>query len=97
MGALDAAIVYRVNYQLQDDHLDFLKIDHKGAAAVQPFSVRDKSSHRQLAKRLLNYLLKNRGQFVKSGFSWRGDEAPVKSKDIKLPDWLKPAEAEAKK
>jgi molybdate transport system substrate-binding protein len=97
VGALDAAIVYRVNYQLQDDHLDFLTIDHKGAAAVQPFSVRDKSSHRQLAKRLLNYLLKNRGQFEKSGFSWRGDEAPVKSKDIKLPDWLKPAEAEAKK
>ncbi|MBG86444.1 MAG: molybdate ABC transporter substrate-binding protein [Verrucomicrobiales bacterium] len=93
VGTLDAAIVYRVNYQLQEDHLDFHKINHKGAQAVQPFSVRDKSRNRQLAKRLLEFLLKNKVQFEKSGFSWRGDEAPVKSKDIEIPEWLKPTAA----
>ncbi|MGB0583284.1 MAG: substrate-binding domain-containing protein, partial [Limisphaerales bacterium] len=89
-GALEAAIVYKVNYQLQADHLEFISIDHDGAKAVQPFSVRGDSKNRQLAGRLLEHLLNNRKSFEDTGFTWTGDSAAIKSKDIELPPWLKP-------
>lgn len=88
-GALDAAIVYRVNYQLQQKHLDFIRIKHEGARAVQPFSVRRDSPNRQLAGRLLDYLKAHRKDFTDSGFIWRGDEPAIKSSDIEVPPWLK--------
>jgi molybdate transport system substrate-binding protein len=88
-GGLDAAIVYRVNAQLQAEHLDFLPIQHAGAKAVQPFSVRHNSSNRLLAGRLLAHLQANRGEFEQVGFLWRGDEAAVQTKDIEVPEWLK--------
>ncbi|MEO6741981.1 MAG: extracellular solute-binding protein [Chthoniobacteraceae bacterium] len=88
-GALDAAIVYRVNTQAAaGDHLDFLPIQHEGAKAVQPFSVRTTSPNAQLGQRLLAFLRTNKGQFEKAGFEWR-NEAAMPSKDIKVPDWLK--------
>ena len=88
-GALDAAIVYRVNVQAAaSEHLDFLPIQHEGAKAVQPFSVRSSSPNAQLGQRLLAFLRANRAQFEKAGFEWRGEEA-MQSKDIKVPDWLK--------
>ena len=88
-GALDAAIVYRVNVQAAaSEHLDFLPIQHEGAKAVQPFSVRTNSPNAQLAQRLLVFLKANRGQFEKVGFQWRGEE-PMRSKDIQVPEWLK--------
>jgi len=89
-GALDAAIVYQVNAAPQAAHLDYLPIDHPGAKAVQPFSVRADSPNRQLAGRLLAFLQANRASFEEAGFSWRGDEAPIKSNKIVVPDWLKP-------
>jgi ABC-type molybdate transport system substrate-binding protein len=88
-GALDAAIVYRVSVQAAaSEHLDFLPIQHEGAKAVQPFSVRSTSPNAQLGQRLLAFLKANRAQFEQSGFEWRGEEA-MQSKDIKVPDWLK--------
>jgi molybdenum ABC transporter molybdate-binding protein len=89
-GALEAAIVYRVNAAPQAEHLDYLPIDHPGAKAVQPFSVRHDSPNRQLAGRLLAFLQAHRGSFEEAGFSWRGDAAPIKSNKIVVPDWLKP-------
>ncbi len=89
-GGLDAAIVYKVNYQLQEQHLDYLPIKHEGAKAVQPFAIRGNSPNKQLAGRLLALMLKNRKKFEESGFTWRGDEPPIKSADIVLPEFLKP-------
>jgi molybdate transport system substrate-binding protein len=88
-GALDAAIVYRVNAAPQSGHIDYLTIDHAGAKAVQPFAVRGNSPNHRLAERLLAHLKANRAEFEEAGFIWRGDEAPIKSKDIQVPDWLK--------
>jgi len=88
-GALDAAIVYRVNYNPSAEHLDYLPIQHEGARAVQPFSVRNDSPNAQLGQRLLAFLKANRGAFEKAGFHWRGEEAALKSKDIEVPEWLK--------
>ncbi|MEQ1852059.1 MAG: substrate-binding domain-containing protein [Chthoniobacteraceae bacterium] len=88
-GGLEAAIVYRVNAAPAAEHIDFLPIQHAGAKAVQPFAVRTSSPNRQLAGRLLDFLKANRGDFEQAGFLWRGNEAPLKSKDIVVPDWLK--------
>ncbi len=88
-GALDAAIVYRVNFQPSAEHLDYLAIQHEGAKAVQPFSVRSTSPNYHLGQRLLAFLKGHRGSFEQAGFSWRGEEAALQSKDIVVPDWLK--------
>lgn len=88
-GALDAVIVYEVNYKLQEEHLEFLAIDHEGARAVQPFSVRGDSDRRLLAGRLLAFLQKNRVRFEESGFRWLEDQTPVKSTELEIPPWLK--------
>jgi hypothetical protein len=88
-GALDAVIVYEVNYKLQEEHLEFLPIDHEGARAVQPFSVRGDSDRRLLAGRLLAFLQKNRARFEEAGFRWLEDQTPVKSTDLEIPPWLK--------
>lgn len=88
-GALEAAIVYRVNALLQKDHLDFIPVNHPGAKAVQPFAVHQKSPRRQLATRLLEFLKTRRGDFESTGFIWRGDEPAIQSKDIVIPPWLK--------
>jgi molybdenum ABC transporter molybdate-binding protein len=89
-GALDAAVVYRVNAMLQSEHLDFLPIDHPGAKAVQPFSIRADSTKRQLAGRLLAFMKRNRAEFEATGFSWRGDEPAIRSDKIEVPPWLRP-------
>jgi molybdate transport system substrate-binding protein len=90
-GALDAAIVYRVNALLQSEHLNFIPIDHEGAKAVQPFAVRVDSPRAQLAKRLEAHFRANRNAFEDAGFHWRGEEEAVQSANIELPPWLKPA------
>ncbi len=89
VGALDAVIVYEVNYRLQAEHLEFFPIKHEGARAVQPFSVRKDSERRQLAGRLLAFLQKHRARFEETGFTWLGDQAPVKSSELEIPPWLK--------
>ena len=89
-GALEAAIVYEVNFQLQAEHLEFITIDHEGAKAVQPFSVRGDSPNYALAGRLLEHLQNNRDRFEETGFRWTGDQGAVKSKDIEVPEWLLP-------
>jgi molybdate transport system substrate-binding protein len=91
-GALDAAIVYRVNVQSAYAPLEFLPLAHAEAKAVQPFAVRAQSPNQQLALRLLDFLKANRGEFEKAGFVWRGTEAAVKSKQIEVPEWLKTTE-----
>lgn len=88
-GALDAALVYEVNVQPVSEHLNFIPVLHAGAKAVQPFAVRSNTPNRQLALRLLDFLKANRQEFEKAGFHWRGDEAPIPSKSIELPVWLK--------
>ena len=88
-GALDAAVVYSINVQGGNEALEFVPILHAGAKAVQPFAVRRDSSNRQLATRMLEFLKANRGEFEKAGFRWRGNEAPIQSKAIEVPPWLK--------
>ncbi len=88
-GGLEAAIIYRVNASPQAEHIEFFPIQHAGAKAIQPFSVRTSSPNRQLATRLLDFLKANRGDFEEAGFLWRGNEAALKSKDIVVPEWLK--------
>ena len=90
LGALDAAVVYRVNAIPQSEHLDFFPIQHAGAKAIQPFAVRERSPNRQLARRLLAHLKANQREFEQAGFLWRGNEKPIQSKDIQVPPWLKP-------
>ena len=87
-GGLEAAVVYRVNAAPQAEHLEFFPIKHEGAKAIQPFAVRERSSNRQLARRLLDLLKANRGEFEAAGFQWRGNEPALKSKDIKVPEYL---------
>ena len=87
--ALDAAIVYEVNALLQDEHLDFVDITHPGAKALQPFGVRIGSPREKLARRLEDFFRANPEAFEGAGFIWRGDEPPVKSSEIVIPDWLK--------
>lgn len=91
-GGLDAAIVYRVNAQLQEEHLEFMPIQHAGAKAVQPFAVRFNSPNKRLGERLLAHLQTNRERFEQSGFLWRGNEPPLQSRDIEVPPWLKQPE-----
>jgi ABC-type molybdate transport system substrate-binding protein len=88
-GALDAIIVYRVNFLPSAEFLEYTPIQHEGAHAMQPFAVRGNSPNHRLGERLLAFLKENRAQFEKSGFHWRGEEKVVQSKDIVLPDWLK--------
>ena len=88
-GALEAAVVYRVNAAPQAEHIEFIPIQHAGAKAIQPFAVRTSSPNAHLAVRLLDFLRANRGDFEDAGFLWRGDDAPLKSKDIVVPEWLK--------
>jgi len=87
-GGLDAAIVYRVNAAPQAEHIEFFPIKHEGAKAIQPFAVRKDSPNTQLARRLLDFLKNNRGAFEQAGFQWRGNEPAIKSKDIKVPEYL---------
>ena len=87
-GGLDAAIVYRVNAAPQAEHLEFFPIKHEGAKAIQPFAVRKDSPNTQLARRLLEFLKANRSEFEQAGFQWRGNEPALKSKDIKVPEYL---------
>ena len=87
-GGLEAAVVYRVNAAPQAEHLEFFPIKHEGAKAIQPFAVRERSPNRQLARRLLDLLKANRGEFEAAGFQWRGNEPALKSKDIKVPEYL---------
>ncbi|MBI5393828.1 MAG: substrate-binding domain-containing protein [Verrucomicrobia bacterium] len=88
-GALDAAIVYRVNVQPVAEHFDAIDIAHAGAKAAQPFSVRADSANHQLASRLLDFLKVNRGRFEAAGFRWRGDEPATPSDKIFVPPWLR--------
>ena len=88
-GALDAAIVYRVNAELQKQDVEFIKINHEGARAVQPFSVRGDSKKSQLAKRLQDHFLANPHAFEETGFTWRGDQGVLKSSQIEIPEWLR--------
>jgi ABC-type molybdate transport system substrate-binding protein len=88
-GGLEAAIVYKVNFQPAAEHLVYIPIQHEGAKAVQPFAVRGDSPNYRLGHRLLEFLQANPGAFERAGFLWRGNEAPVRSADLKVPDWLK--------
>ena len=88
-GALDAAVVYRVNAQPQAEHLDYLALEVAGAKAVQPFSVRVDAPNRQLAGRLLDFFKAHRESFEQAGFQWRGDEPAVQSAKIEVPAWLR--------
>lgn len=89
-GALDAAIVYRVNAIPQSEHLEFLPINHPGAKAAQPFSIRTDTPNAQLAGRLLEFFKTHRERFEAAGFAWKGDERPLDSSKIEIPEWLRP-------
>jgi molybdate transport system substrate-binding protein len=90
-GSIDAAIVYRVNVQMQQEHFDFIPLPADKAKAVQPFAVRHDSVNRQLSGRLLTFLKGNKEAFEATGFVWRGDEKAVPSDKLEVPEWLKGA------
>jgi len=87
-GSLDAVVVYKVNYKLAEEHLDFIEINHEGARAVQPFAVRVDSPRKLLGERLLAFMQKNRARFEASGFIWIENQKPVKSSELEIPPWL---------
>jgi molybdenum ABC transporter molybdate-binding protein len=87
-GALDAAIVYRVNAAPVQEHLQIVPIDHPGAVARQPFAVRATSPRRQLAGRLLSHFRAHHADFEAAGFRWLGEERVLRGGDIDLPPWL---------
>ena len=88
LGELDAAVIYRVNFQLQDDKLDLIPINHEGARAVQPFAVRHDSPKKELARRLLNHFKANGEAFEDSGFDWRQEQEIQSSDTIEVPEYL---------
>ena len=88
-SALDAAVVYLVNVKPQAAHIEAISLPADKAKAVQPFSVRVDSANRELSKRLLAFLREHKANFEEAGFAWKGEEAPVKSSDLKIPDYLK--------
>ncbi len=47
------------------------------------------SVNRPASETLLGRFATHRQEFEKAGFHWRGDEAPVSSKSIEVPAWLK--------
>ena len=57
---------------------------------MQPFAVRGDSERQQLAGRLLECFRRNRERFTGAGFTWLGDQPPIKSKEIEVPPWLLP-------
>lgn len=91
-GSLDAVVVYRINIMAKPDEFDAIPLPADKARAVQPFAVRDDSPHKQLGRRLLAFLRQHRESFEQAGFAWRGDAEAIKSADIVLPEWLKPAQ-----
>jgi hypothetical protein len=78
-----------VNTLAGSKDLEFFPIQHAGAKAVQPFAVRGNSPNKMLGLRLLDFLKANRSAFEQAGFIWRGDSAPIPSKSIEIPEWLK--------
>ncbi len=87
-GSLDAVFVYEVNYKLAEKHLDFIRINHEGARAVQPFAVWVDSPRKLLGERLLAFMQKNRAHFEAIGFIWIENQKPVKSSELEIPPWL---------
>lgn len=87
-GSLDAVVVYQVNVRAQTAHLDAIKLPADKAKAVQPFAVRDDSPNRRLSQRLLAFLKDHRETFEAAGFVWRGNEAPVPTNKLEIPEWL---------
>ena len=88
-AALDAAIVYEINALLRSEELEFIEIGHPGAKALQPFGVNRDSPRAHLARRLEDHFRSHPEAFEGAGFIWRGDEPPIKSSEIEIPDWLK--------
>ena len=89
VGALDAAIVYKVNVQQVAEHFDMIPLPADKAKAVQPFAVRKDSDYRNLSYRLLAFLRAHKESFEAAGFVWTGDGAPVQSNKLDIPPWLK--------
>jgi len=90
-GALDVAIVYKVNVQQVAQHFDIVPLPPEMAKAVQPFAVRAASPNYHLGQRLLSFLRENPEPFTKAGFIWKGETAPIPSDQLEIPDYLKGA------
>lgn len=77
IGALDAVVVYDSNTTNVREHLDLVRLPRPDALAVQTFSVRQNSDHKQLAGRLLEALRSeaSRARYQAAGFRWRAEEA----------------------
>lgn len=88
-GALDAAIVYKVNVQQVTEHFDMIPLPADKAKAVQPFAVRHDSANKLLSERLLAFLKAHKESFEEAGFTWTGEGAPVKSDQLVIPDYLR--------
>ena len=92
-GALDAAVVYKVNVQQVAEHFDMIPLPADKARAVQPFAVRHDSPNKHLSNRLLAYLKAHKESFEEAGFVWTGDGSPVPSNKLDIPVWLRQPEA----
>lgn len=88
-GALDAAIVYKINVQQVKEHFDSIPLPADKAKAIQPFAVRKDSDYRQISYRLLAFLRAHKESFEAAGFVWTGDSKPVPSDKLDIPPWLR--------
>lgn len=88
-GALDAAIVYKVNVQQVAEHFDMIPLPADKAKAVQPFAVRHDSANKHLSERLLAFLKAHKETFEAAGFTWTGADQSVPSDKLEIPEWLK--------
>jgi molybdenum ABC transporter molybdate-binding protein len=74
-GALDAAVVYRVNCSQVKDKLEIIPIDVGNPIAVQPIAVSRRSRYRYLTRRLVEAITtaESRRRFEAVDFRWRAD------------------------
>ena len=74
LGALDAAIIYRSNVLSSEQILEQCEIVEfkQNAYATQPLAVHRETPHKQLLRRLEQFLTGTEGkaQFLKYGFQW---------------------------
>ena len=74
-GALDAGLVYVANAHAQRDKVDMIKIENQLSRATQTYAISKASKHKNLMRRLRQYLQSETGQesFANAGFEVRVD------------------------
>ena len=72
--SVDAAIAYVTDTLATSQDIDIVRMDSPFAKAVQPFSIAKSSEYKELGRRMLEMMRKNRSSFEKAGFRFRLSE-----------------------